>query len=362
MHILLAGGGTGGHLFPAIALAEEINERYPGTKIGFVGTRQGLEARVIPLTPWDLFLMDVPQLKGMGLIRKITTIALIPYLIVSALRALGKIKPDIVIGVGGYASGPIVIAAYLRRIPAVTLEQNVIPGMTNRLLKRFVKRVFVMFPESARFFKNAVVTGNPVRKRITTVKPIRRDGVVLLVFGGSQGAAAINKAMLEVLPQLEEIREDIHVVHQVGRSADINEILASYHARGFSAEVHSFIEDMGRYYAMADLVVARAGATSIAELMMCGKPAILIPYPYAADNHQEANARVVEEAGGAVVVLEGEISSLGERIKELISDPQGLAAMGDAMRAMARPEAARIIVEECWKLIETPNIKLQTSK
>lgn len=356
---LIAGGGTGGHLFPAIAVAEELASSYPDVKVTFVGTSKGLESRIIPLTMWDLILMDVPSFKGVGLFRKIRTILAMPGALFQGWKILRRVKPDIVISVGGYAAGPLTLVAALTRRKTVAMEQNSVPGITNRILGKFVKKVFVTFAESEKYFskKKVVFSGNPVRKKIiesASHKPAKRHGLTLLVFGGSQGARTINEKMLESLSQLSEAKDDFHIIHQIGRLEDTERFNAVYKAKGFSAEVYHFIEDMGKIYSLADLVVCRAGATSIAELTVSGKPAILIPYPYAADNHQVSNAKELVDLGGAIMIedkdLTGEI--LGSEIKNLLEDPLRLSAMGDAMKKFGKPNAAKEIVSECIKLIE----------
>jgi len=359
MNILIAGGGTGGHLFPAIAVAEEINSSYPNAKVTFVGTAAGLEARVIPLTMWELVTIDAPRLKGMGMLRKLSTFAMMPLVLLKAMKIVKRARPDIVISVGGYAAGPVTLVAALKGIPTVAMEQNAVPGLTNRILGRFVKKIFVMFPESCGFFpaKKTVIAGNPVRKKIRDVlehRSAKKRGFTVLVFGGSQGAKAINERMLSALQYLSEAKEDLHIIHQVGRAADTERISAAYRAQGFSAEVYHFIEDMGKVYAQADMVVARAGATTCAELTVAGLPAMFIPYPYAADNHQEANARALVKQGGAIMIRESELTSelLAREIIGLMEEPLKLVSMSQAMRAYGRPEAAERIVRESLMLVE----------
>lgn len=357
-NILIAGGGTGGHLFPAMAVAEEIETMYPSASITFVGTVTGLESRVIPLTIWNLVTMDIPKLKGISGLRKLRTMIFMPRSFVQAWKILKEIKPDVVIGVGGYAAGPITLVASLRGIPTAAMEQNAIAGVTNRILGHFVKKVFVSFEESAKYFsKNKVIfSGNPVRRKIRESvdhRPLKRDGFTLLIFGGSQGARFINEKMVEALSYLEDVKEDLHIIHQIGRAEDTEKFSATYRARGFSAEIYHFIENMGKAYSGADMVICRAGATSVAELSVARKPTIFIPYRFAADNHQEANARVLVEAGAAVMIREENLTgeNLAGEIKEMIADPLKLASMAEAMKKHSRPDAARIVVEECMRLV-----------
>jgi len=356
--ILIAGGGTGGHLFPAIAVAEELSSSHPEIRLAFVGTARGLEARVIPLTMWELITMSVPSFKGMGLMFKIKTVLSMPYVLLQAVSIIMKHKPSLVIGVGGYSAGPITLMAALMLIPTVAMEQNAIPGITNRILGRFVKKVFVMFEGSAKYFpkKKVMVLGNPVRKKIIDVaahKPVNRRGFTLLIFGGSQGARSINQKMVEALNYLTEEKDDLTIIHQIGRAEDVERFSAIYKAKGFRAEVYHFIEDMGKAYSSADLVLCRSGATSVAELSVAGKPSMFIPFPYAADNHQEANAKELVDVGGAVMLLDKEVTGelLAEKIKDLLGDPLKLDAMSQAMKRFGKPDAAKNIVNECLKYV-----------
>ena len=358
MNVLIAGGGTGGHLFPAMAVAEEISSRFCDAQITFVGTKRGLESRVIPLTTWELFTMDVPSLKGSGLIRRLASLCLMPRAFLQAWRIISRTTPDIVIGVGGYSAGPVTLLAALRGIPTVALEQNAIAGITNRILGRFVKKIFVTFAESAKYFPNGkvVVAGNPVRRKIMKScehAQTKKSGFTLLVFGGSQGAKTINEKMIEALDYLSDVREDLHVIHQVGRTVDTDRFVAAYKARGFSAEVYHFIEDMGKAYCASDLVICRAGATSVAELTVIGKPAVLVPYPFAADDHQAANAASLAASGGAVVIADKNMTGelLADTIRDLIEEPLKLASMSEAMRRAGRPDAAAVIVSGCAELV-----------
>lgn len=358
MNILIAGGGTGGHLFPAIAVAEEISISHPQDKVTFVGTAKGLETRIIPLTMWELITMDVPTFKGMGMLRKIKTIFSMPSAFLQAFKILRRTRPSIVIGVGGYAAGPLTLAAALIGIPTVAMEQNAIPGITNRILGHFVKKIFVMFAESAKYFpkRKVVAAGNPVRRKIREAavhKQVKRNGFTLLVFGGSQGAKTINEKMTDALKYLEDVKDDLTIIHQIGRAEDTERFQAIYRAKGFRAEIYHFIEDMGKMYSLADLVICRAGATSVAELSVAGKPAIFIPYPYAADNHQEANAKVLVEHGGAIMIRDNELTGkiLAGEIKKLLENPLKLVSMAEGMRRFGKPGAAAEIINECMKLI-----------
>jgi UDP-N-acetylglucosamine--N-acetylmuramyl-(pentapeptide) pyrophosphoryl-undecaprenol N-acetylglucosamine transferase len=351
--MLIAGGGTGGHLFPGIALAEELRRR--DVEVVFVGTARGLEARILPRDGWPLELIQVAGLRGGGLSGALRGMARLPRSLGQCLRLLRRHRPALVIGVGGYAAGPMGLAAWLTRKPLVILEQNSVPGMTNRILGRLSRRVYLTFPESARFFpkKRARLTGNPVRLRLCPQAGHARPDhpFTLFVFGGSQGARALNQVMAEVLPLLTELRAELHVIHQTG-AAMIAEVEARYREHGFSAEVHAFIDDMAAMYERAHLCLSRAGATTLAELALCGRASVLVPYPYAADNHQERNARALVMAGAAILLREREMTApaLAALLRELTQDRARLVRMEEAALKLARPAAGSEIAEECLAL------------
>jgi UDP-N-acetylglucosamine--N-acetylmuramyl-(pentapeptide) pyrophosphoryl-undecaprenol N-acetylglucosamine transferase len=308
---------------------------------------------------WNLAIMNVQSFKGLGFIRKLKSVFSMPSAIIQSFIMLHKTKPDMVISVGGYVAGPITFVAAVFGIPTVAMEQNAIAGITTRILGKFVKKVFVTFPESLKYFsKNkVVVVGNPVRKKIREVVEHgqqKKHGFTILIFGGSQGAKTINEKMIEALPHLADISEDVKIIHQVGRLEDIERYSAAYRARGFKAEVYHFIEDMGKAYSQSDLVICRAGATSVAELTVAAKPAILIPYPFAADNHQEANALALVENGAAIMVRDKELTGedLAAIIKSIFDDPLKLTSMSEEMRRLGKPDAAKTIVDECVKLVK----------
>jgi UDP-N-acetylglucosamine--N-acetylmuramyl-(pentapeptide) pyrophosphoryl-undecaprenol N-acetylglucosamine transferase len=351
--LLVAGGGTGGHLFPGIALAEEL--RRAGAEVVFVGTAHGLEARVLPREGWPLEIIDVGGLRGGGTWEKIRTTARLPRSFWQSLRLLRRYHPAVVIGVGGYAAGPVCLAAWATRRPVVILEQNSIPGFTNKVLGRLARRVYATFPDSARYFprRRVRVAGNPVRARLVPSAEGERPErpFVLFVFGGSQGARALNEAMVGALEHLADLRDELHVIHQTGTAME-DEVRRAYEARGFSAEVYPFIEDMGAMYRRAHLVLSRAGATTLAELALCAKASVLVPYPFAADNHQEHNARFLATAGAAIVVLQRDLGpeTLARVVRGLMREPARLRAMEQAARRLARPDAARHIAQECLRL------------
>jgi UDP-N-acetylglucosamine--N-acetylmuramyl-(pentapeptide) pyrophosphoryl-undecaprenol N-acetylglucosamine transferase len=354
--VVIAGGGTGGHLFPGLALADALVAR--GVAVAFVGTAQGLEARAVPAAGYPLRLLAGRQLRGGGPGRALAALAATASGVRGATRLLRELRPRLVIGVGGYASVAVVLAAWPRRLPILLLEQNVVPGAANRLLGRIARRVCVGFAESAPFFPRgrALHTGNPLRAGVLKAAGASRpEGtrLGLLVFGGSQGARQLNRATLEALRLLGPAAARFTITHQTG-TADLAEVRAGYAALGLDASVVPFIDDMGAAYAAADLVLARAGAMTCAELMAIGLPAVLVPYPHAADDHQRRNAEVLAGAGAAELVLDRDLS--GERLAATLgrfaAEPDRRTAMAARARALGRPDAAERVADECqrWML------------
>ncbi len=363
LRVLIAGGGTGGHLFPGVALAEEVRAR--GGEVLFVGTARGIEARVLPEQGWALQLIDATGIKGRGIKGLLAGLLRLPRAWWQSLQIVRKFRPDVVVGVGGYASGPVVATAAMLLRPTAILEQNSIPGITNRILSRVVKRVFCTFPDRGRFFprRKVVLTGNPIRRPILAALQAAGEGGEaraearprrLFVFGGSQGAKAINDMIVAAAPALLAALPGLEIWHQTGRG-DAGRIEAAYAGLGLATprvRVAEFLSDMATPYAWCDMVVCRAGATSLAELAAAGRPALLVPFPHATDNHQEHNARALVDAQAAVLLREGEWSaaSLAAAIIELLADPARLAAMRAAMLAAARPAAAGTIYEQLLAL------------
>jgi len=353
MKLVIAGGGTGGHLFPGVAIAEELRRREPEAQVTFVGTAKGIEARVLPGLGWDLELIQVSGLKTVGALGAIRGFFRIPGALWQSRRLLRRLKPDVVIGVGGYASGPVVMAAKLMGIPTAICEQNSIPGLTNRILGKLARRVFLAFDDSKRFFKARKVTmsGNPVRLALLQAfeaqSPVLAEVPTVFVCGGSLGATKVNELASGALIQLAAHRK-LRVVHQTGAS-DAGKMVARYAESSLEAEVHGFLEDMAARYLAADVIIARAGATTVAELALAGKPAIFIPYPFAADNHQELNAREMAEAKAALMFRQADLTVdiLAKALGELLDDPPRRAAMGSAMKALAKPGAAATVVDWC---------------
>jgi UDP-N-acetylglucosamine--N-acetylmuramyl-(pentapeptide) pyrophosphoryl-undecaprenol N-acetylglucosamine transferase len=348
MRAILAGGGTGGHVIPALAIANELKKSY-GAEVLFIGTARGVENRLVPAAGYELRLVRVGALKNVRLTTRVKTAFDLPSAVWDAGRMLNQFAPDIVIGVGGYASGPAMLAAVLKHIPTLAFEPNVVPGFANRLVARFVSAAAVHFEETAKYFRHAEVTGVPVRQAFFEIPAgeinEKRGGLpTLLVFGGSQGAHAINQAMRRCLPELLRQAPGIHIIHQTGER-DYNDALAAYSKMGVPAEVFKFIDDMPAAFSRADLVVCRSGASTVAEITAAGKPAIFVPLPHAADDHQRVNAEALARAGAAVVVEEPKLEGvwLAETIATLLGDPSRLARMSGAARGLSHPNAARDI-------------------
>ncbi len=350
MRLLIAGGGTGGHLFPGVAIAEEARARDPATEILFVGTERGIEARVLPKLGWPLAFINASGLKTVGIGGALRGLVRVPGALLQSRRLLRRFRPDAVIGIGGYASGPVILAAALRRVPTAILEPNSIPGLANKIVGRFVRAVFLGFDDTRRFFnpRRVLVTGNPIRRALRDRLLAARGetaGHRVFCFGGSLGARAVNSLMVDAAIALAGAGVAIDLVHQTGpdeRAA----VAARYQDAGLSVDVRAFIDDMAAEYARADLVVARAGAITLAELTAVGRPAILIPYPFAADNHQERNARALADAGAALALRQADLdgAKLAAAIRSLLADRERLGRMQAAMRSLARPDAAGAIV------------------
>ena len=356
MRCIIAGGGTGGHLFPGMAIAEAFMERETGNEVLFIGTERGIEARVLAGGRFNLKMIHAMPIKGRSFTGKWRALRTLPKAVAEALAILKEFQPQFVLGVGGYASGPAVLAASLLRMKRAIHEQNVIPGMTNRILKRFSQRIFVSFEETKRYFpeRKTVVTGNPIRKEITgsALSRERGDRFTILVFGGSAGAHRINAAMMEALASLQDLRSSLRLIHQTGKE-DLGLVSRGYEEKGFEAEVMPFIDEMARCYRRADLVICRSGASTVAELAVCGKASILIPYPYAAHNHQWMNAKKLVDRGAARMILDEELEgpSLSETIVHLYHHPEERERMEEAIRRIGRPRAAEEIVEHCYELV-----------
>jgi len=389
MRVIIAGGGTGGHVIPALAIAQQLKKQFDA-EVLFIGTARGIETRLVPQAGFPLELIQVGALKNVSLITRAKTIFDLPRALWTSGRIVSDFRPAVVIGVGGYASGPAMLAAIRRRIPTLAFEPNVVPGFANRLVAHFVSAAAVHFEETCQYFRNAKVTGVPVREAFFHIAPKPTafnapDGIpTLLVFGGSQGAHAINQAMIELattesLAGLRQKIPAIHIIHQTGQR-DYDTVLAAYQKLGIalgmtvvapntapdkasgasrpasaapgavSAEVHKFIDDMPATFARADLLVCRSGASTVGEITAAGKPAIFVPFPRAADDHQNVNARALERAGAAVVVEESNLEAayLVDTIAALLNDPARLRSMSQVARSLAHPKA----VEEIGNMVK----------
>ena len=361
MRMLIAGGGTGGHLFPGLALAEEVKTRHPRNDVLFVGTPRGLETRIVPRNGFPLELVDVGPLKRQGALGTLRGLGRVPRALWQSRRILRKFDPDVVVGVGGYASGPVVMAAWMMRIPTAVQEQNALPGFTNRTLGRFARACFIAFDEARAGFPpgRTHLLGNPIRRAFLDnylhSKEPSGQRLSILVTGGSQGAHVLNLRLAEALEELApELGQRLRVVHQTGER-DLQEIVRRYQALGESgvdAQATAFIDDMANAYAQADLLVCRAGATTIAELTVCKKPAILVPFPYAADDHQTVNARSMVRNGAAILLPERDLTGqkLAGELRALEADRERLRRMARQSGLLGRPEAAREIAEVCVSL------------
>jgi UDP-N-acetylglucosamine--N-acetylmuramyl-(pentapeptide) pyrophosphoryl-undecaprenol N-acetylglucosamine transferase len=343
MRAILAGGGTGGHIIPALAIAQQLKTKY-GAEVLFVGTSRGMEKRLVPQAGFELRLVEVGALNRVSLVTKLKTMFSLPSAIWQARGIVRDFDADVVIGVGGYASGPAMMAAVLSGVPTVAFEPNVVPGFANRVVARWVSAAAVQFEQTGRYFKNFKVTGVPVRPAFFEIAGVRgRDPrPTLLVFGGSQGAHAINQAVLNALPMLREHMPELRIIHQTGER-DLADAQAAYQRAGFDAEVSAFIPDMPGYFSRADLVLCRAGASTVGEIAAAGKPAIFVPFPRAADDHQKVNAQALERVGAAVLLEEADLTgeSLSETVIALLLDPNRLQQMGKAARQLAHPAAAQ---------------------
>ncbi len=366
MRVLIAAGGTGGHIYPGIAVAQEIMRRDASSKVQFVGTARGLETRLVPQAGFELSLIESVGLKNVSLGARIKGVAVLPKSFVSTRKLLRQFQPDVVVGAGGYVSGPVVLTAALTKRPTLVMESNALPGWTNRVLARFVDRAAVSFEQALPFFRGkAKVTGNPVRREFFEIPAKQREPgkLSLLVFGGSQGARAINEAMVAALPRLKELPVQLRIKHQTG-AADLEKVSAAYLAAGWEerAEVRGYIDNMMADFAAADLVLCRAGATTTAELIAAGKASIMVPFPFAADDHQRKNAEALEAAGAARMILQKELSGerLASEIAKLVQAPEEIDRMEQASRKMAHGDAAAAAVDIIEELGHKKAQKTQT--
>jgi UDP-N-acetylglucosamine--N-acetylmuramyl-(pentapeptide) pyrophosphoryl-undecaprenol N-acetylglucosamine transferase len=372
MRIIIAGGGTGGHLFPGIAIADAFATRHKENRVLFVSTGKPFEISILSKTVFKHKPITAEGIKGRGLWRQAVSVLKIPKAIFESIMILKDFRPDLIVGVGGYSAGPVVIAAWLMGIKIVIHEQNILPGITNRILSGFADRIYVSFKDTRleRFRwlvpvepEKILVSGNPVRKEIlqstidqqdvSSADLLRKKPFTVLILGGSQGAHSINTAVLEAFEYLKE-KDKYFFVHQTG-SADEQDVKRAYMKSGISCMVKSFFDDMAKQYHNADLVVCRAGATTVAEVAVIGKGVIFIPYPFAADDHQVLNAGSLENAGAAEMILQKDLTGkkLAERIKYYASSPGALKAMASRAKSIGRSDAAEAIVDDCYRILGT---------
>jgi UDP-N-acetylglucosamine--N-acetylmuramyl-(pentapeptide) pyrophosphoryl-undecaprenol N-acetylglucosamine transferase len=355
LSVVIAGGGTGGHLYPGIAVARELLRQRPDAQVSFAGTARGLEARVIPREGWPLDLIRSAGLKGKSWSARLRGAALLLPSALDAWRVISARAPSVVVGVGGYSSGPVVFLAALRGIPTMVLEQNAVPGLTNRWLGRVVKAAAVTYDETRHIFgRRGFVAGNPVRQEFFAIPsrhPRAGAGAQVLILGGSQGAHVVNVAVVAAAAELARRCPGLGIVHQTG-DRDLERVREGYSRAGIPARVEAFLDPVVDEVNQADLVIGRAGATTLAELAAAGRPAVLVPFAAATDDHQRRNARVLEQAGGAMVIEERELTGVkvADVVATLIGDPARLEAMGQAMRQLARPDAASRIVSRILEL------------
>lgn len=355
--VVIAGGGTGGHLYPAIAIAQEI-QRETNIQVHFVGTPMGLEAHIVPKAGYPLHLISVGQLnKNVGILKRIKTLMLMPFSIFSCVGLLWKVKPKFVLGVGGYASGPFVMIASLFGVPSALWEPNAYPGLANRILKHFVKYIFVVFPESGKYFggRKVIPVGLPVRSKIKYVprSELTKRKFRVLVFGGSQGARAINKVVGEALTSDKSWYDDIEFVHQVGKF-DMEWACATYSGMSSNVKYYQFLDDMEDRYAWCDLVVCRGGISTISELAAAQRAGVIVPLPSAADNHQQKNAETLVNANAAQMILQKDFNA--DSFKKIILDykthPEKLVSIEANVKRFYKPGAAEEIARLVLKDIQ----------
>jgi UDP-N-acetylglucosamine--N-acetylmuramyl-(pentapeptide) pyrophosphoryl-undecaprenol N-acetylglucosamine transferase len=358
LRILLAAGGTGGHLYPGIALARCFQAWCPGTDIVFLGHTGGLEERLVPQEGFRLHTVTARPLKGRSRLAQMQALGALGLGTVQAVRLIRRWRPHLVIGAGGYVMGPAILAATLLRVPRVIMEQNLVPGLTVRGLARFAQRVFTTFAESQAYLpgRQVICTGTPIRQEIYTTSTVPEkpaaDRLHVLIFGGSQGAHRLNQALIDAAPLLAAHGHQLCFVHQTG-TADLMPVTQAYAQSGLCAEVQAFLYDMPQRYQWAHVVLCRAGASTLAELTACGKAAILVPYPYAADDHQRHNALALQRQGAAQVILDADLTGarLYEACKRVLEEPMHLCQQASNSRRLGRPQAAAAIVTSCLQLL-----------
>jgi UDP-N-acetylglucosamine--N-acetylmuramyl-(pentapeptide) pyrophosphoryl-undecaprenol N-acetylglucosamine transferase len=367
MRVLIAAGGTGGHIYPGIAVAKEIMRRDPRSEVRFVGTARGLENRLVPQAGFALSIIDSAGLKNVGAVARVRGLLVLPKSFLAARSLIREFRPEVVVGVGGYVTGPVVLTAALMKLPTLVMEPNALPGWTNRVLARFVDKAAVSFDSALPFFRGkAVVTGNPVRREFFEIpkRTLEAGEFSILIFGGSQGAHAINEAMLAALQPLGKLRDVLRITHQTGE-ADFVRAKSGYIAAGWGerANVMKYIDNMVAAFAEADLVVCRAGATTTAELIAAGKASIMIPFPLAADDHQRKNAEALENAGAGRMILQQDLSGerLAQEIATLAVERGRLHSMEQAACQLARGDAAAAVAEMIEELVRPSTVDRRPS-
>jgi UDP-N-acetylglucosamine--N-acetylmuramyl-(pentapeptide) pyrophosphoryl-undecaprenol N-acetylglucosamine transferase len=355
MRVLIAAGGTGGHIYPGIAVAKEIMRRDRSSTVRFVGTAHGLETRLVPQAGFELSLIESAGLVNMGLRQRLRGLLILPKSFLAARRLIKTLQPEIVVGAGGYVSGPVLLMAALMRVPTLVMESNAVPGFTNRTLARFVDAAAVSFEAALPYFRGkGVLTGNPVRSEFFDIPAKARDPrrFRLLIFGGSQGSRAINDAMLQALTHMESFRERMQVTHQTGE-LDYAKVVAGYDTSGWrEVDVRRYIDDMVAAFAENDLIISRAGATTSFELMAAGKPAVMVPLP--GQMEQQRNAEVMQNAGAARMIMQDQLTGerLAKEITDLIERPEEITRMEGAGRKLARRDAASATAELMEELVK----------
>lgn len=356
IRLMIAGGGTGGHLYSGIAVAEILQKKVPGSEIIFVGTERGLEKKIVPQEGFALKCIPVKPLKGGSLKSRFLSLLAIPRAFFFSLRFLSEWQPDLVLGIGGYASGPMTLMAVFKGIPTAIIEQNSYPGMSNRILGRFVDQIFLSSRRACHFFLPSKIkmTGNPLRNALLPKRiDFQEDPLRIFLLGGSQGASSLNQALSDAVFLLDDLADKISVVHQCG-THDFESLKKKYAASKIAVELKEFISDIAPYYHQSHLMICRAGAGTVAELKNLAKASILIPYPYAADNHQYHNAMDLVSEGAGLLIPDDEISGeiLAEKIRYFYQNRVELERMSQKALALASPDAAKTVLDYCIQLSE----------
>ncbi|MFL6374245.1 MAG: undecaprenyldiphospho-muramoylpentapeptide beta-N-acetylglucosaminyltransferase [Pyrinomonadaceae bacterium] len=348
MKVLIAAGGTGGHIYPGIAVAKEIMRRDETNEVLFVGTAKGLETRIVPESGFQLSLIHSAGLKNVGTVARLKGLTLLPRSFIEARKIIRQFRPHVVVGAGGYVSGPVLLMAAVMGVPTLVMDSNALPGFTNRQLARFVDKAALTFDQALPFFgKKGVVTGNPVRPEFFEIMPHEPgEKIELLIFGGSQGARAINQAVMAALPLMKDVEDRLSITHQTGEVM-FDEVRLTYEAEGWEPDIRPYISNMAEAFDKADLIMSRAGATTCAELVTAGKAAILIPLPTAADDHQRKNAEALTAAGAARMILQSDLlgETIARELKHYIENASEITAMSLAAKQLARPDAAEAVYE-----------------